>query len=620
MTALTYAPSPPVLSLVPPMAPVIAGIIGTAQQEAFWRAIEEGKTHLALEALAGTGKSFSICHAARLALRKYPHLRIGFCAFNRSIADELKKKIPAGCESDTFHSYGLRTLTDHLGRKPDVQTGKTGILLKEMLLPDELDARRRVPRSLNKAVSDIVSMCKSYLLEGKPEDIDFIIQRHDIELSPNRAKAAKGVTPSPQQNAADAAFKARVYELVPRVLERSKEMVATIDIDDMLWLPIVLDLPTIPCFHLLFVDESQDLNAARQEFAFRMCHPKGRIAVVGDVNQAIYAFTGADAQSMETMAARMKTTERGFNRMPLTVSFRCPKSAAREAQQIVPTFEALPDAIEGSVEHISEKDAPALMQPQDMVLCRCNAPLVKLAHQLLRTGKKALLKGKDLSKPLLELMDTLGENDVKAMGDALKSYRAVEVDRLHDANKSPQVITAFEDKCETLEVLMEGCSNRSQIEAKIDRIFNQQDPEGAVLLMTAHGAKGLEADTVWLLKPGLMPHPAALKRAMETGDDSVLQQEMNLKYVALTRTKNRLIYIDGQDVVKEATAVVEARKEELPVVETVVPVTEEVAPPVGNWDSIKGYLQSACDAAPYDAPLEFYQALEAALGAIPRGT
>ncbi|RYX83937.1 ATP-dependent helicase [bacterium] len=629
MTASAYAPkmeTTPHLSLVPPVAPSVPRIVGTPQQEAFWLEIETGKTHMTFDALAGTGKSFSICHGGRVALRKYPNLRVGYCAYNRSIADELRSKIPAGAEADTFHSYGKRAIADHLGRQPDVQDGKTGILLKQLLLPEEFDARKRVPKPLLKAVSGIVSMCKSYLLDGTPSEIDFIVKRHEIELAPNRAKAEKGVSISPQQIAADAAFKARVYELVPKVLERSKEMISTIDYDDMLWLPIVLDLPTIPVFHLLFVDESQDLNRARQELAFRMCHRKGRIVCVGDRNQAIYGFTGADAQSMATMAERMKATERGFKGMPLTVSFRCPKAAAVEAQKIVPTFEVLPDAIEGSVEHISEKDAPTHMQPGHMVLCRCNAPLVKMAHQLLRAKKKALLKGKDLSKPIKELMDTLGENDVKAMGDALKSYRAIEVDRLNDANKSPQVIAAFEDKCETLEVLMEGCSNRAQVESKIDQIFEKQDPEGAVILMTAHGSKGLEADVVWLLKPGLMPHPSVLK----SGDEDQLQQEMNLRYVALTRTKNRLIFID--EVGGEPTKSMDEAPKDMPShvptpepqstilcapVVASVPVKTEIR--TGDWDAIRAHLQAACDAAPYDTDLRFFQGLEMALGAIPRG-
>lgn len=638
----------PRLELVPGAPP----IVGTPQQEAFWDVILTGKTHLSLSALAGTGKSFSICHAARLALGKWPNLRVGFCAFNRTIADELKAKIPAQCEADTFHAFGKSALISHLGRQPDLQSDKTRIILKEMLLPDELDARRRVPKKLGKAVSDVVSMCKSYLLDGSAADVDFIVERHDIELSPNRA-ACKGIAPTAAQIAADAAFKARVYELVPRVLERSRELVSTIDFDDMIWLPIVLDLP-VPSFQLLFCDESQDLNKARQELVFRMCPGKGRIAVVGDVNQAIYAFTGADAHSMSTMAARMDATPRGFSDLPLTQTRRCPKKVVALAREIVPSFEALPDAPDGIVDHVSAKDAATQMQPNDMVLCRCNAPLVKLAHQLLRMEKKALLRGKDLSKPILELMDALGETDVKAMGDALKSYRAVEVDRLTDANKSAQVITAFEDKCETLEVLMEGCLNRAQIEIKIKRIFEEKDPDGAVILSSVHSSKGLEADTIWILRPDLMPHPAALKK--NRPDD--IAQEQNLKYVALTRSKNRLIFIDEAKSEEKAVAshvpttfadefAAEAlRQSEAAFAEmkAAPPLTvaeleaQEVAPhlkpfslpsqsnedlPVleikQSWrDDARAQLAALYRAAPFDAPEEYIDSLQAALAALPR--
>ncbi|BCM88765.1 ATP-dependent DNA helicase Rep [Abditibacteriota bacterium] len=626
MTAPAYAPTmqqQPHLALVP----AAKAIVGTPQQEAFWDAILTGKTHIVLSARAGSGKSFSIIHGARLALDKWPNLRVGFCAFNKAIADELKEKIPSKAEADTMHGFGFRAITEHLGgRTPAVKREKTDILLFDFLRPDELTARKRIPRPLLSAVSELVSKCKNYLLEGTPADIAFICARHDVELEPNRAaKQGKGFLTEAERQA-DITFKARVTELVPKVLEHSKEMLSTVDFDDMIWLVVELELP-VPQFHILFVDESQDLNEARKKLAFMMLHQHGRLVVVGDPKQAIYGFTGADAHSMANMRAQMDTTSRGSVELPLTWTRRCPKAVVNLAQELVPDLEAMPDSPEGIVEHVSAKDAPTLMQPTDMVLCRCNAPLVKIAHQLLRMEKKALLKGKDLSKPIIELMDVLGATDVKEMGELLKRYRAVEVERLTDANKSAQVITAFEDKCETLEVLMEGCSARFQIEAKIKRIFEEKDPAGAVILTSVHSSKGLEADTIWLASPNLMPHPAALKK----GRAEDIEQEHNLKYVALTRSMRRLIFIDETEASKvapispkQAFLPIETKTTEVqaPVLcaPVVMPEPIETTIKTGDWDAIKAHLQAACDAAPYDTDLKFFQGLEMAMGAIPRGS
>lgn len=58
------------------------------------------------------------------------------------------------------------------------------------------------------------------------------------------------------------------------------------------------------------------------------------------------------------------------------------------------------------------------------------------------------------------------------------------------------------------------------------------------MLSTIHKAKGLEAERVFILKPDLMPHPKA-KRGWE------IDQENNLRYVAITRSKRELYLVNG---------------------------------------------------------------------------
>ena len=62
--------------------------------------------------------------------------------------------------------------------------------------------------------------------------------------------------------------------------------------------------------------------------------------------------------------------------------------------------------------------------------------------------------------------------------------------------------------------------------------------EDKVTLMTLHGAKGLEFDTVFLpgWEEGLFPH----QRALDEGGSSALEEERRLAYVGLTRAKKNL--------------------------------------------------------------------------------
>ena len=54
--------------------------------------------------------------------------------------------------------------------------------------------------------------------------------------------------------------------------------------------------------------------------------------------------------------------------------------------------------------------------------------------------------------------------------------------------------------------------------------------------MTIHKSKGLENDNVFFLAPELIPSRFATQPWQ-------LEQESNLKYVAITRAKNSLIYV-----------------------------------------------------------------------------
>ena len=60
------------------------------------------------------------------------------------------------------------------------------------------------------------------------------------------------------------------------------------------------------------------------------------------------------------------------------------------------------------------------------------------------------------------------------------------------------------------------------------------------MLSTVHKAKGLEADRIFLLNPDEMPLKWHNQQEWE------LQQERNIKYVALTRAQSELYFMHMQ--------------------------------------------------------------------------
>jgi DNA helicase-2/ATP-dependent DNA helicase PcrA len=109
----------------------------------------------------------------------------------------------------------------------------------------------------------------------------------------------------------------------------SLQSVETIDYDDMLYMTWALDAP-FPLADFVFVDEAQDLNSIQHALLLRMLKSTGRVIIVGDPWQSIYAFRGADSDSMEKLGRQFNCTH-----FPLSVSYRCSKAVVREAQSIL---------------------------------------------------------------------------------------------------------------------------------------------------------------------------------------------------------------------------------------------------------------------------------------------
>ena len=82
--------------------------------------------------------------------------------------------------------------------------------------------------------------------------------------------------------------------------------------------------------------------------------------------------------------------------------------------------------------------------------------------------------------------------------------------------------------------LAEDVSGMRELEERIDYLFvNVRGPH--ILCSSVHRAKGLEAERVFILNDTL-------------GPENVLE-EANIQYVAITRSKDRLVWVHGMQSV-----------------------------------------------------------------------
>lgn len=266
----------------------------------------------------------------------------------------------------------------------------------------------------------------------------------------------------------------------------------------------------------------------------------GRIIFVGDEKQAIYGFAGADSDSV----ARIKS-EFNCEVMPLSVTYRCPKAIVAEANKIFPdkiqAHESAPEGKVSSLDCMSSYDAlfATNLTVQDAILCRKTAPIVELAFVLIRRGVACHVEGRDIGQGLLKLASRWKVTSVRALEDRLLAYKDREVAKLVAKGKETAA-DALADRVETLLVIAEGCNSVQDVKNKILGLF--QDTNGqskpSLTLATVHRSKGREWGRVFILGyRQFMPSKMA-RQAWQ------MEQERNLQYVAITRAKAELFYVD----------------------------------------------------------------------------
>jgi hypothetical protein len=485
-----------------------SGVHGSPEQEAIWYALAHTSDHIVVKALAGTGKSFT-CRVGMQVLPKSD--KILYLAFNKAIVREFEKDAPDNAEVKTLNGIGFRVVKQAFPNAI-VDDNKVRNILAELLPVDLLADERTV---LTQVVERLVALAQGYILDGTdPDSLREIAFRHEVDL--------EGV-------------EEMALELVPQVLLISRERTGVVSFNDQMWLTVVLNLPC-PKYRVIFVDEAQDLNKLQHELVLRLLAPGGRVVVVGDDHQAIYGFRGSDVESISNFCKMLERTHKPVREMPLTVTRRCPKVVVRKAQQYVPSIQALPDAPEGSVAMTTQAQAERLYELGDMIVCRTNAPLLGVAFRLIRRGVKAVVRGRDIGQGLISLIHKLRASDINDLLQKVESWSRKEIAKVTGTAKEETAVQLIVDKAECITVLAEDADSVTELCALIASIFEDDGKGGrAVVLSSIHRAKGLEADRVFWLLPNI---------ECKSSQEWQQRQEVNLKYVAVTRAKRELVLVN----------------------------------------------------------------------------
>jgi DNA helicase-2/ATP-dependent DNA helicase PcrA len=512
----------------------------TPEQDAFRLAVldKTSTSSIILEAVAGSGKTTSIVSPLH-ELYKTTKKKFALIAFNRSIANELAARltdleIPQDRGlAGTCHSFGLAAY-----KKLDIKWVKVDGKKMVNLTDQYFNEQFRLPAEMNGMCRKLVSLAKQagagidelgFSIDNDEKWMELVYQ-HDVVQT-------EGIDPF------------EVVKHARTLLLRSIRQLNIIDFDDMIYMPLLKNV-TFDQYDFVMLDEAQDTNPVRRLMAMRMLRTVdgslngkviGRLCAVGDRRQAIYGFTGADADSLDRIREATNAVE-----MPLTVCFRCDRKIVEFAQQWNPVIRPFSGAKDGEVSSMTaaefiEKNG---VTNKDVMLCRNTKPLIEMAFALIRKGTAVYVEGRDIGEGLKALAGRWKVKNLEVLVDRLNAWKERELTKAEE-KKNDGRKQYIEDQYDTLMVFVNICRSKNlttvnDVMNEINYIFRdtkEGERPDCFTLSTIHKSKGREWETVyWLDRVGTLPSKYA-KQAWQIG------QENNLCYVAATRAKHRLVEV-----------------------------------------------------------------------------
>ncbi|MDP3881035.1 MAG: UvrD-helicase domain-containing protein [bacterium] len=562
-------------------------------------AVEHGSGPLLMSAGAGSGKTRALTSRLKHLIEKgtKPE-RILAITFTNKAADEMRERVfsaEGGSASGgglkrknpmrlplngqpfigTFHSFGLRLLKqeiEKLNRTPNLSiydNDKSQSLVNKILKSLDIPKDKYKPTVLAAKISKLKNELKNpkFLEESEYEDDRVLLEvylRYERELINNNAFDFDDLIEKP----------VRLFAANQKILQKYQQM-----------------------FDYVLVDEYQDINRAQYQLIRLLVDKHQNINVVGDDQQAIYKFRGADFRNFLNFSADFPSAKI----VKLEQSYRSTKKIIQSANAVIKnnkeqapkelwtdneegdfiTVASTESAEEEALWLSSEVQAIKKKDPGSSiaVLYRTNAQSRAIEQAFLAFRISYHIYGGLRFYDRLEIKDVIAalstafnpkdsaskERLEKNLGKrrTLKYLESLEtlpkeasiidlINRfLEEADYTSYLATKFKNPNERLENIAELISFATSFDSLgefLDQVLllqsndeESKSPKSAkenkrLKIMTVHIAKGLEFDYVFVigLNDGILPHKMSL------AEPGGIEEERRLMYVAMTRARKKL--------------------------------------------------------------------------------
>jgi len=489
---------------IPPLTPEQENVVSAVSPS--------GQPTVKVSAFAGAGKTSTLSAVAR----SRPDMKFLYLAFNRAVKDAAKRGFPKNVTVLTTHGLAYR----YAARSIDLSSVTGQFRASE--LKDALGLRTTGDAAIIN--SAFIRWCQSG--EG--------------ELSPSSIAAVIKSDP------------ALAHSIRKSRLSHQDVLLRVSDITDMMDTGLLsvthdyylkrfqLDMDKydlgVDC---VLLDEAQDTNGVVLAIARKF----QRKVVVGDRHQQIYAFRGS-VNAMDLFSSGSS--------LYLSSSFRMTGETADRASLFLKSFKGESVPIKGMAE-------PTLLPSGNTCrITRTNAGLIRLMDKLEKDNFTTVRNPADIFRTPLPVLTMFSY--FKTKKEELKEYVS---DNSLTAFESSKEMSEYAKDAGDVELMSAIDAARMfggrlvAIKKAADEKFKNRNAD--IILTTAHTSKGLEWDRVVVeddfgdipalaAKAGISDMNEVRARGLETKGQEAenLIQEINLLYVAMTRTKGEL-YLDTRN-------------------------------------------------------------------------
>ena len=265
---------------------------------------------------AGSGKTRVIVEkiAHLIASARYPAKRIAAITFTNKSAKEMRERVARRIKGDaadgltvcTFHALGLRIL--------QIEHEKLGLRRGFSIFDSD----------------DTLAQMKDLMAGAKPDA---------VQAMQSLVSTIKNAGLSPEQ-AEQAARSAREHEAASLYARYQQRLAAfnAVDFDDLIRLPVQLlesDEDAVAGWRerigYLLVDECQDTNDAQYRLLKALAGPKANFTCVGDDDQSIYAWRGANPENLTQLGKDYPN----LVVVKLEQNYRCSNRVLRTANALI---------------------------------------------------------------------------------------------------------------------------------------------------------------------------------------------------------------------------------------------------------------------------------------------